>query len=106
METVRFKRVFKYSTKGHDTVLAKPGDVADVSDEIAASVVKSGAGEVVDLEAEKSAHENEVSKAAEKAEAEKVDLTLGDEAPKGDGKKGSPEDKSAKPGDDKGKGKE
>ncbi len=113
MQTVRFKKKFKYSTDGLHAETASVGDVIELSDELAASAVKSGAGEVVDLEAEQSAHENEVSKAAEKAESEKVDVSLQPEdAPDGmsdlndaltdeAGKTASPEDKSVGPAEDK-----
>ena len=103
METVRFKKVFKFSPDGKSTTIAKAGDVHEVSDEIAASVTKSGAGVVVDLPAEKAEADEQKAADAEKAEKEKVDLTL---APKGDGKKGPAEDKSAKPGADKADSKE
>ncbi len=101
MKTVRFKKTFKYSPDGKSNAQAARGDVRELSEELAASAVRSGAGVIVDLDAEKAAVDEAERAEAEKAKENEINLDL-DEDPKGDGKTAPKEDKSVKPAEDKG----
>ena len=104
MPTVRFNKAFRYHPRGMAGVTVKRGDIAEVSDEIAASAVRSGAGVEVDLDAEKAVVEAEKKQQAAKEAANEANLDLVDPANtvgSGDGKTGPIEDKSVSPSEDK-----
>ena len=106
---VLFKKVFSYSPNGSRTITKQAGEVATLEKKWADSAIKSGAAEVYidpkDETAPETAPDGDGDETKDITDAIPPETTgaadAKETAPKGDGKTGSKEDKSVKPGANK-----